>query len=343
MLPGSQVQGPGRMSDLMAGPPRHRGCAKDTQGVQGLEEARPVASPHRIAGLNAARRQGIPVAVPALDPVALIPRLPTLTVLDVRTEAEFAAGHLPGAGNIPVADFAARRTELPPRDAPLLVVAGSAEAARAAAADLEGLGYTRADWLDGPLSALSGGVGDRGPAARLWRPAPFLEEVLPRVLTLGVGGRRALDLAAGAGREAVYLAMHGFDVEAVDDDAKILARAEALAARHGVCIRTEVRDLERRESDLPVGRYDLVTVFRFLHRALFPRIERALAPGGWLVYETFRRGQERFGRPTHPRFLLHPGELSCAFPSLAVEHYAELDPEGGPVTARLLARKPPSP
>ncbi|MEK7331676.1 MAG: hypothetical protein AAB113_12845, partial [Candidatus Eisenbacteria bacterium] len=83
------------------------------------------------------------------------------------------------------------------------------------------------------------------------------------------------------------------------------------------------------------------TVFRFLHRPLFPHIERALAPGGWLVYETFRRGQERFGRPTHPRFLLNEGELSSAFPSLAVEDYTEPDPEGGPVTARLLARKPP--
>jgi rhodanese-related sulfurtransferase len=281
--------------------------------------------------------------MPALDPAGLIPRLGTLTILDVRTEAVFAAGHLPGAGNIPVADFAARRTELPPRDAPLLVVAGSAEAARAAAVDLEGLGYGRADWLDAPLSALSGGLDDRGPAARLWRPAPYLEEVLPRVLASGVGGRRALDLAAGAGREAVFLAMHGFEVEAVDDDADILSRAEALAARHGVCVHTEVCDLERRESELPVARYDLVTVFRFLHRPLFPRIERALAAGGWLVYETFRHGQERFGRPTHPRFLLHPGELSSAFPSLTVEHYAELDPEGGPVTARLLARKPPHP
>jgi SAM-dependent methyltransferase len=279
----------------------------------------------------------------SLDPAALIPRLRALTILDVRAEVVFAAGHLPGAGNIPVTEFAARRTELPPRDAALLVVAGSAEAARAAAADLEGLGYARADWLDAPLSALPGGLGDRGPAARLWRPAPFLEEVLPRILAAGAGDRRALDLAAGAGREAVFLAMHGFGVEAVDDDADILARAEALAARHRVRIQTAVRDLERRDMELPAERYDLVTVFRFLHRPLFPSIERAIAPGGWLVYETFRRGQERFGRPTHPRFLLHPGELSSAFPSLAVEDYTELDPEGGPITARLLARKPSHP
>jgi len=117
--------------------------------------------------------------------------------------------------------------------------------------------------------------------------------------------------------------------------------AAALAERNGVRITTTVRDLERREVDLPVERYALVTVFRFLHRPLFPRIERAIAPGGWLVYETFRRGQERFGRPTHPRFLLDDGELSSAFPRLTVEHYEEPRPEDGPITARLLARKPP--
>ncbi len=207
-------------------------------------------------------------------------------------------------------------------------------------ADLEGLGYARADWLDAPLAALPGGLDDRGPASRLWRPAPFLEEVLPRILASGGGGRRALDLAAGAGREAVFLAMNGFEVEAVDDDADILARAAAMATRHGVRIHPRVRDLERREPEFAVGGYDLVTVFRFLHRPLFPHIEQALAPGGWLVYETFRRGQERYGRPTHPRFLLSPGELSSAFPALSVEHYAEPEPDGGPVTARLVARKP---
>ena len=81
-------------------------------------------------------------------------------------------------------------------------------------------------------------------------------------------------------------------------------------------------------------------MFRFLHRPLLPEIEGALAPGGWLVYETFRRGQARYGRPTHARFLLDDGELSSAFPSLLVEHYDEPSPPGGPITARLLARRP---
>jgi tellurite methyltransferase len=278
--------------------------------------------------------------MPAFDAIPLTSRLAVLAVLDVRPEAAFAAGHLAGAGNMPAAEFAARRTELPPRDAQVLIVADRAEDARAAAMELASLGYLRVDWLDAPLDECPGGLDERGPGTRLWRPAPFLEEVLPRIVASGPRGRRALDLAAGAGREAAFLAMNGFEVEAVDDDPEILASAEALAARHGVSIRTTVRDLEWRDVDLGIERYDLITVFRFLHRPLFPGIERAIAPGGWLVYETFRRGQERFGRPTHPRFLLNDQELSSAFPSLAVEHYEELDPESGPITARLLARKP---
>ena len=274
-----------------------------------------------------------------MPPIGLVSPLPPgVTILDVRHELAFAAGHLAGAGNLPHPEFRSRRTELPPREAPLLVVAAGPDEARAAAEDLTALGYTHVDWLDAPLSELSGGLADRRPAVRLWRPAPFLVEVLPRIRESAPGP--VLDLACGAGREAVFLAMHGFAVEAIDDDPAILASAESLARRNGVMIATRTCDLERKDVTLPEACYRLVTVFRFLHRPLFPAIERAIAPGGWLVYETFRRGQRRFGRPTHPRFLLDDGELESAFPGLSVVHYEEPSPEAGPITARLLARKP---
>ena len=197
----------------------------------------------------------------APDPISLTSRPDGFGVLDVRSEAAFATGHIAGSGNIPVTEFASRRTELPPRDAAILVVAATAEEAGTAAAGLEALGYTRVRWLDAPLDLVAGGLADTGPAVRLWRPAPFLVEMLPR-LERG----RARDQAAGAGREAVFLALHGFEVEAMDDDPKILAKADALAARCGVRIDTRVMDLERRDTVLPEGRYALVTVFRFLHR-----------------------------------------------------------------------------
>jgi SAM-dependent methyltransferase len=168
----------------------------------------------------------------------------------------------------------------------------------------------------------------------LWRPAPFLEEVLPQ-LPRG----RAADLAAGSGREAVFLAMHGFEVEAWETAPEALDRATALAARHGVAIAPVACDLEAGAPPLPDERYRLIVCFRFLHRPLFPAMIRALAPGGHLVYETYRVGQERFGRPRRPQFLLEPGELARGFGELEILRYEEPDPLEGPFTARLLARK----
>ena len=276
----------------------------------------------------------------ALAPDAVRGRRADFSVLDVREEAAFREGHIAGSGHVPRSELRLRRSELPPREQPLLVVAAEGPEAAAAAAELNALGFASVAWLDAPLAALEGGLADQSPAARLWRPAPFLEEMLPRIPRPRPDACAALDAAAGAGREAVYLALQGFQVEARDRDPEALARAAALAARHGVRITTAVTDLEDDAITLPPDRFQLVVCFRYLHRPLFRQLERTLAPGGFLVYETYRLGQEKLGRPRRERFLLRPGELASAFPSLVVEHYAELEPAGGPVTARLLARKP---
>ena len=285
-----------------------------------------------------------------IDPRITPSRAEPFVVLDTREPEVFARGHLAGSGHIPRSELLARRSELPPRDAAILVVAEDAIAAAAAAATIEALGYPAVSWLDAPLGALARGLADRAPAARLWRPAPFLEEVLPLISrppgtapgssTLTVGPPLALDLACGAGRDAVFLAQHGFEVEGWDHAPEALERVHELARRHGVTVRTELRDLEQPDLSPPVRPFDLIVCFRFLHRPLFRWMERALAPGGWLVYETYRAGQERFGKPMRAQFLLARGELARAFPALETIHYEERDPETGPVSARLLARKP---
>lgn len=267
------------------------------------------------------------------------PPQPTLfpvhaAVLDVRDRDAFARGHLAGSGHIPVAELAERRAELPPRDHPVVVLAASGAEARAAGAVLEELGYQQVTWFDDRIEALPGGLDDRGPAARLWRPSPFLADVIDRIPR-----GRAIDLAAGHGREAVFLALAGFEVEAWDHAPEALAKARTLAARNGVTITTRETNLEAKSVEIPEQAFALVTCFRFLHRPLLPKMERALAPGGHLVYETYRIGQERYGRPRHPRFLFQNGELKRTFPSLEVLHYEEIEGTGA-VMARLLARKP---
>jgi SAM-dependent methyltransferase len=270
----------------------------------------------------------------SIEPHEASRRLDEFAILDLRPEPEFQRGHARGAGNVPLGQLQARRAELPPREIPLLVVATNHAEAECGAIVLETMEFAHVRWLAAPASTLERGLADRGPAARLWRPVPFLAEVLP-LLPRG----RALDVAAGSGREAVFLAMHGFEVEAWDHAPEALDRARALAKRSGVTIETVVADLAAPSVPIPPDRYLLVTCFRFLHRPLFPALERSLAPGGHLVYETYRVGQERFGKPRRRQFLLEPGELRSAFPSLEVLRYEEPSPAAGPLTARLLARR----
>lgn len=274
-----------------------------------------------------------------IEPVAslaeALERAPGLRVLDVRDASVFAAGHLPDAGHCPVAEFSLRRMELPARSVPVLTVHDDPAAARAAAEQLAPLGFECILWLSRALAHEPGGHAERSAASRLWSPGPFLERVTP-LLPPG----RALDLASGSGRAAVHLALAGFSVEAWDVDATALALARAFAERHGAPITTRVCDLEREALTVPEPGFDVIVVIRYLHRPLFPWIERALAPGGALVYETFRRGQEAFGHPRRDRHLLEPGELRTAFPTLSIEVHDEDRPGRPPVMARLLARRP---
>ncbi|MCA1973934.1 MAG: SAM-dependent methyltransferase, partial [Caenispirillum sp.] len=100
----------------------------------------------------------------------------------------------------------------------------------------------------------------------------------------------------------------------VDRDTEALA---ALAGRAG--IETLAADLEAGPWPLAGRRFDAIVVTNYLHRPLFPHLIEALAAGGVLLYETFMRGNERFGRPSNPDFLLRPGELLEVFgPALQV-------------------------
>lgn len=134
-------------------------------------------------------------------------------------------------------------------------------------------------------------------------------------------GGRALDLAAGGGRHVRLLLDMGFRVTAVDRDTREL---------HGLagpaCDIREI-DLETGDPEEVVARlggvHDGVVVTNYLHRPLLRPLAAALAPGGALIYETFMVGNERFGRPRNPDFLLRPGELLEAFATLTVAAFEQ--------------------
>jgi SAM-dependent methyltransferase len=147
-----------------------------------------------------------------------------------------------------------------------------------------------------------------GVAETVDQPSAWVRRFVPLIRPGGL----VLDLAAGSGRHSRLLLESGFTLRAVDRDVSALGR---LAGP-----RCEVRRIDLESgAGWPLGDgYDGIVVTNYLHRSLLPAIAAALAPDGILIYETFARGNERFGRPRNPDFLLRPGELLEAFTTLTV-------------------------
>jgi len=127
-------------------------------------------------------------------------------------------------------------------------------------------------------------------------------------------GSEVLDLACGAGRHSRALAALGCRVDAVDIDAASAAGLDGIAG-----VRFRVVDLEHGPWPFDSRRYDAIVVANYLYRPTLPLLAEMLRDGGILVYETFAIGNQRFGRPSNPAFLLAPFELAACFaPTLHV-------------------------
>jgi SAM-dependent methyltransferase len=122
-----------------------------------------------------------------------------------------------------------------------------------------------------------------------------------------------LDVACGEGRHARFFRDKGFEVVAVDRQPVVLEKITFVEA-----------DLEGGGPWPFAGRkFGAIVVTNYLHRPLFPHLAASLDEGGVLIYETFMLGNERFGRPSNPKFLLRPGELKDAFAGLQVLDFEE--------------------
>jgi tellurite methyltransferase len=175
-------------------------------------------------------------------------------------------------------------------------------------------------------------------------PNPLLVRAYEEFIAVRPPGS-ALDVAGGVGRHAIWLAQRGWRSKLLDISEvgieharKNAQRTLATAGKEGL-LTAEVADLNSTR-DLG-GQYDLVLVFYYLQRELFPALIEALRPGGMLVYKTYTIEQKRFpgSGPTHPMFLLEPNELLRAFASLRVLHYHETIAEKG--TAEFVGIKEP--
>ena len=273
-------------------------------------------------------------------------------LLDVRPAVSFAAGHVAGAFSRPLPAppwsehalaAALPAVLLPSRHEPLLILAASAAAARAARDFLRVRGrltvdaclFDAEDLARLPADAVTTGPGATG----LWRPPPFLREQASWLPPPAAGP--VLDLGAGSGRASVWLAARGYAVTAIDHLPDALELARALIRAEGVDparITLLARDLGDPDA-VPPGPWAAALAFRYLERPLLRSLSGKLQPGGVAMVRTFRRAGARTAA-MRQRFLLAPGELPLLFPDPSFEtlvYREDDDPDGRPA-AGIVAR-----
>lgn len=135
-------------------------------------------------------------------------------------------------------------------------------------------------------------------------------EWVQRFAHLIAPGGFVLDLAAGSGRHSIYLLEQGYQVQAVDRDLQVLAgRRDELPESQKERLSLEKLDLEGESWPISRGDFAGLVVTNYLYRPFLPNLLNLLGESGVLLYETFALGNEAFGKPSNPDFLLKPHEL----------------------------------
>lgn len=166
-------------------------------------------------------------------------------------------------------------------------------------------------------------------------PALFLKKQIHR-LSRG----KALDLAMGTGRNSIFLAKHGYEVDGVDFSEVAIEKVNTFAQKESLPIHTKCADLTHFQ--ISEKTYDLIINFYFLERALFPMMEKGLKENGMVLFETYTVEQSRYGKPRNPDYLLRPNELLKSFHNLYIIYYHERLVQEGDETkaiASMLAKK----
>lgn len=164
-------------------------------------------------------------------------------------------------------------------------------------------------------------------------PAPLLVEAAD-LLPPG----RALDLASGPGRNALYLASLGWKVTAVDSSPVAIGILRRRAV--GLAVDARLADLEAGEFQIPPESYDLICDFFYLQRGLFPPIREGVRLGGVFAGAIHLVDDTPGLRPRNPAWLLQPGELRAEFAAWKILYYSEgAEPGRTRRVARILARR----
>lgn len=165
-------------------------------------------------------------------------------------------------------------------------------------------------------------------------PAPFLRENIQHLTS----GGRALDIAMGEGRNAVFLAKRGYLVDGIDISEVALRKAKRLAKERNVILSPILADLNT--YTIKANTYMAILNFDYLQPSLIPQIKRGLKKGGIVVYENYTLDQlnNYYGNPVRRDLLLRKGELRELFKDFEILVYRETN-DGKEAKAALIARK----
>jgi SAM-dependent methyltransferase len=264
--------------------------------------------------------------------------------LDVRPEEDYEKSHLMFSASIPWDQLPNRMHELPPRGASLNVVLPQGMNQDDIKSFFEARGYLinsfREDIPQQNLESNEIEVGKR--SFRLWKCCSFLEEAIPIIeQSIQPSERDAMDLACGSARDAIYLAMRGWKITAIDYLDSLLEKAMNMAQKYELeNFDTKCIDMESDPNSLDnLPQVNLIHVARYLHRPLFVQIRRLVKIGGFVVYHTFTKGVEKFGKPRRQRFILEPEELIRLLPGFNVIRYREDVIEDGRPIQFIIAQK----
>jgi SAM-dependent methyltransferase len=151
----------------------------------------------------------------------------------------------------------------------------------------------------------------------LAEPSPWVVKHLPLIKK----GGRVLDLACGNGRHAIWIAQQGYQVDAIDRDVQAVSGMLDMDN-----INVQILDIEAGEWPGPGQKYDGIVVSRYLYRPLLTSLPEILNSGGVLIYETFMVGNERYGKPGNPNFLLSSNELLSVYsPLLSIISFEQVE------------------
>lgn len=265
---------------------------------------------------------------------------PELPIIDLRSASEYQAGHWVGSTHLSWPQLQFSLNQLPAAPA-CLQLTGSDSQLNQASEFLETKGYQvvktiNSQALQTLMEKIPGLVHFGQESQILWKATPLLTEFIQQQPTTEM---HVLDMGCGGGRDAIFLAMQGHHVTAIDNKKQVIQRAESFAENYQLQIDWRCCDLNH-PNCLPEQSFDLIVTVRYLNRTLFDWIKKHLKPGGFVLFQTFVEGVEKFDSPKNPNFILKKGELAQTFSEFEkIVDRIELLSDRRPV-ASFIARRP---